>query len=128
MDEHLAEALAGFDHGDNPVQARAARTFAILAVAGELARHYGIVPWPANTALDACKTLFTRWKEQLKASGAETPEAKICALVANFISRFAESRFSDVDGSSGPQDPRIHDRAGYWEQINGRASDLPVTQ
>ena len=114
LDEHLAEALAGFDHGDNPVQARAARTFAILAVAGELARHYGIVPWPANTALDACKTLFTRWKEQLKANNAETPEAKICAMVLNFISRHAESRFSNVNGGDSDE-PKTYDRAGWWD-------------
>jgi putative DNA primase/helicase len=118
LDENLAKAMAHFAHGENPMQARVARTFATLAVAGQLARHYGIVPWEESVALNACKTLFDHWKAQLKSSGAETPEAKICALVATFISRFSESRFSNV-GGSGPKDPKINDRAGYWKDIHG---------
>ena len=120
LDEHLAAALAEFDHQDNPVQARAARIFAILAVAGDLARHYKIVPWQEGAAISACVTLFDRWKGRLKTSGAETPEANICTKVATFISRFAESRFSDIKGS-GIDDPpqlRVNDRAGYWEDAS----------
>jgi putative DNA primase/helicase len=118
LDEHLSAALAKFDHGDNPVQARAARTLAILAVAGELARHYGIVPWPENAALEACIALFDRWKDQLKATGAETPEAKICSMELSFISRHAESRFSNANGG-GPDEPKTYNRAGWWEIAPG---------
>jgi len=87
-------------------------------VAGELARHYDILPWPENAALEACQTLFNHWKEQLKASGAETPEAKICSMVATFISRYGDARFSDVT-ENNPDERWVHDRAGWWEQIVG---------
>jgi hypothetical protein len=38
--------------------------FALLAVAGELARRYGIVPWQNDyEVIKACVTLFDRWRE-----------------------------------------------------------------
>jgi putative DNA primase/helicase len=118
LDEHLATALGNFHHSDN-VQARAARIFAILAVAGALARRYGIVPWPdEHEPIKACVTLYNRWKEQLIASGAETSAARICQQVATFISRYGDSRFSDIEGGDSDE-PRVNDRAGYWKQMVG---------
>jgi putative DNA primase/helicase len=119
LDEHLAKALENFRCTDN-VQARAARVFALLAVAGELARHYGIVPWQnEHESINACVTLFDRWKKQLISSGAETPAARVCQLVAIYISRYGDSKFSDVKGGD-PDEPRVFDRAGYWEQDAGQ--------
>jgi putative DNA primase/helicase len=63
LDECLAKAIKHFKCSDN-VQGRAARMFALLAVAGELARRYGIVPWQNDyEVIKACVTLFDRWRE-----------------------------------------------------------------
>lgn len=118
LDDYLGAALKNFKYGDN-VQGRAARVFAVLAVAGALARHYGVVPWDnEHEPIDACVTLFTRWKDQLIASGAETPASRICQLVATYLSRYGDARFSNIEGGE-PNEPRVFDRAGYWEQIGG---------
>lgn len=118
LDELLARAMANFQHGD-PVQGRAARMFAVVAVAGALAQHFGIVPWPATEAINAAVTLYGRWREELIASGAETPAARICQMVATYISRFGDARFSNVEGG-GDDEPRVYDRAGYWEKIDDK--------
>ena len=77
-------------------------------------------PGPTNTSrLTLASRSYDRWKEQLIASGAETPAARICQLVATFISRYGDSRFSDIDGGDS-NEPRVFDRAGYWEQIDGK--------
>ena len=89
-------------------------------------------PWPAswpNTsgsshgqhteAINAAVTLYGRWREQLIASGAETPAARICQMVATYISRFGDARFSNVEGG-GDDEPRVYDRAGYWEKIDDK--------
>ena len=53
------------------------------------------------------------------ASGAETPAARICQMVATYISRFGDARFSDVEGG-GDDEPRVFDRAGFWEKIDDK--------
>jgi putative DNA primase/helicase len=119
LDEHLARGLENFKCGDN-VQARAARVFALLAVAGELACRYGIVPWQnEHEPINACVTLYNRWREQLISSGAETPAARICQQVAAYISRYGDARFSNIEGSD-LDEPRVYDRAGYWKQTGDK--------
>jgi putative DNA primase/helicase len=54
----------------------------------------------------------------LIASGAETSAARICQQVATFISRYGDSRFSDIEGGDSDE-PRVNDRAGYWKQMVG---------
>jgi putative DNA primase/helicase len=39
--------------------------------------------------------------------------------VANYLSRYGDARFSNIEGSD-PEEPRVYDRAGYWEQIDGK--------
>ena len=119
LDELLARAMANFQYSD-PVQGRAARMFAVVAVAGALAQHFGIVPWPGQQRRSTpAVTLYGRWREELIASGAETPAARICQMVATYISRFGDARFSDVEGG-GDDEPRVYDRAGYWEKIDDK--------
>ena len=94
----------------NPLQARAARTFAIMAVAGELAARWGIAPWEEGEALNACVVLFRRWIEQMRACGSESPDSKIREVVASYIDKYGDSRFSDVKD----RDAKPVERAGYW--------------
>ncbi len=80
----------------NEPQRRAARIFAVLALAGELATEWEILPWKKREATKACVTLFKRWQKQTLVSAASSPEKKITAAVANFIDRFGDNRFSEL--------------------------------
>lgn len=46
------------------LESRAARRFAIIAAAGELATSYGITGWPKNAAFYAVKEIFQDWLER----------------------------------------------------------------
>ena len=61
----------------NEPQRRVARIFAILALAGELATEWGLLPWKKREATQACVTLFERRQKQTLVSAASSPEKKI---------------------------------------------------
>jgi putative DNA primase/helicase len=105
----------------NPIQSRAARTFAIMAVAGELAALWGIVPWEKEEAIQSCVLLFRHWLKQIRANGSESPEARILEMVASYIDRFGDSRFSNFNGDD--REVRIIDRSGWW-----KLEHLPVEE
>jgi putative DNA primase/helicase len=48
------------DGADGQVK-RAASKFALVAMAGELAIEYGIVPWPKGDAVKAAAEMFDAW-------------------------------------------------------------------
>jgi putative DNA primase/helicase len=130
---HLVdEAMKRFSDSENDLQKRAAHTFATMAVAGELATSWGVLPWEAGDALEACATLFRRWQGQIRASASESPDAKILEVVANFIDRFGDARFSNIERMPDEQEPRVMDRAGYWRDESIReiigGHDLPGTR
>lgn len=43
---------------------RAAARLALIALAGELAAKYGIVPWPQGAAIEAAMEMFRVWQQQ----------------------------------------------------------------
>lgn len=97
---------------------RAAKVFALVAMAGELAIQYGIVPWPSSAALQAASTAYLAWHHLH--GGAQTEEQQILKAVQTFIDRHGESCFYPLYPEHKlPQ--TIYDRAGYWkENVAGR--------
>ena len=92
---------------------RAAASFALFGLAGELATEWGILPWPEGTALIAAAECHQAW---LKARGTGiTEHRQILEAVTDFIAKHADGRFSlkGVDPSHGPV---IHNRAGWWAE------------
>lgn len=115
--EDLREDLAlvtGDFETENNMQRRVARIFSIVALAGETAAVWGVVPWPADTAREAACLLFGRWQEQVAASAGAAPQKKILSVVATFIDSFGDSCFSDLDETGDSKVP-VRDRAGYWQ-------------
>jgi putative DNA primase/helicase len=106
----FGEVMKRFDP-HNDLQRRAARTFAALGLSGELAAHWGIVPWKEGEAIQACVMLFERWQKQMRASGSESPDSKIREVMASYIDKYGDSRFSNVDDSEA----KVVERAGYWK-------------
>jgi putative DNA primase/helicase len=87
---------------------RAAARFALVALAGELAIEYGVVPWKEGTALEAAIVGYRAWQSQ-RASGNNEPR-QILERVSAFIERHGDSRFSHKANVGDV----VRDRAGWW--------------
>jgi len=112
--EELQPLLERF--GVDGQERRAARTFAICGLAGELATRWSIVPWKAGAASRAAIHAFELWRRRRGTNGQSAEHASILRSVSEFIDRHSDSRFSNIDGSADI----VRDRAGYWRQENGR--------
>ncbi len=94
---------------------RVADRFALVGAAGELAQRWGIVPWKPGEAMAAARTCFDAW---LARRGGEGNAEERAALrqVREFLRRYGESAFSDMDRPANDSDkhaPVRSDRAGY---------------
>ncbi len=91
------------------IDQRAASTFSIMALAGELGIEYGLLPWPQGSALDAILIAFNRWRESQDED--RTEDERILQSIRNFIAKHGDSRFSDTT-----DDRPIINRAGWFKQ------------
>lgn len=98
---------------DNAQAGRVADRFAVIALAGEMAIAYGLLPWSAGSALADCQLLYGEWLSRVGSGNAE--DRQILAGVLDFIDKHGSSRFSDVDDHA--LDAKVFNRAGYWELI-----------
>ena len=108
MDEHV------LPDADGQVK-RAARRFALVAVAGELAAAFGIVPWPDKEASNAAARCFKDWIAARGGSGSHEVLDGIMSIL-DFISKHGNSRFQGIGGDYN-KDDKIHDRAGFKKDI-----------
>lgn len=90
-------------------EGRAAERFALVALAGELAIKFGLLPLEKGHIQVAMLELFDVWR----AGRGEGPseDRQILRAVADFIARHGDTRFSGTDDPHG----EARDRAGYWE-------------
>ena len=95
---------------------RGASTFALAALAGEIANSAGIVPWTEGDAFAAADHVFNNWLSARESSYRGSEHASILRAVSDFIDRHSDSRFSNIKGDL-PEDERIvYNRAGYWDE------------
>lgn len=101
--------------------------FALVGAAGELARDYGVLPWPEGEALRAAGACFVAWLAER--GGTDSGEdAAALAQVRAFLEAHGESRFTML--TSPPSDPqadpsppevaRTINRAGFRRRTGGR--------
>jgi putative DNA primase/helicase len=118
-----AEILLRFST-QNHQEARAARCFALAALAGELATEAGIVPWESDDATSAALKVFCFWCDARETSLFGAEHFQILSRVSEFIDAHSDSRFSDrnwtpsyhpIHGYVTNSEPTIRDRAGYWD-------------
>ncbi|WP_200373446.1 DUF927 domain-containing protein [Thiocystis violacea] len=100
-------------------EARAARQFALIATAGELATQAGITGWEKGAATKATVSAYTRWREARGRGNAEA--TKILEAVRDFIERHGDTRFTRLYGADRPL---RGDRAGYTETLGERLTYL----
>ncbi|MEA1605162.1 DUF927 domain-containing protein [Pseudomonas spirodelae] len=96
---------------DNAQAGRVADRFAVIALAGEMAIAYGLLPWPQSSALADCQLLYGEWLSRVGSGNAE--DRQILAGILDFIDKHGSSRFSDVDDHA--TDSKVINRAGFWE-------------
>jgi uncharacterized protein (DUF927 family) len=70
-----------------------ARRFALFAAAGELARVFGVLPWPESEAMNAAAAGLKAWIKARGGAGAGE-DTQAIATVRRFIEQFEESRFT----------------------------------
>jgi putative DNA primase/helicase len=109
--QYRATEQLGAQSGDGQDQRVAAR-FALIALAGEIATEYGVLPWPPGTAALAAATIL-RDSHGERVGGNNEPQQIIDQVVA-FIDR-EESRF---ERDYSPLDLATEARAG-WTDKNG---------
>ena len=90
---------------------RAAKRFALTALAGELATEYGVTGWQAGQALQGVYDCFKVWHQHN--GGGDFEERQVLRSVKDFMDRFADSRFTDA---TSKYDLKANDRAGYWKK------------
>ncbi len=105
QDSILAELVPA--DADGQVK-RAARRFALVAAAGELATHAGITPWKKGEACRAAAACFNAWLEARGGSGASEIRDGI-EQVRLFLERHCASRFQAWDAVSTV----VPNRAGF---------------
>ncbi len=89
---------------------RVGRRFALVAVAGELATHYGLTGWREGEASEAARRCFAAWLESF-GGGGNRDERAMLAQVKAFFEAHGSSRFEPM-ASTG--EPRIVNRAGFF--------------
>jgi putative DNA primase/helicase len=90
---------------------RAASSFALFGLAGELATEYGIVPWPKGAALVSAAEGYQSWLET-RGKGI-TEHRQILQAIADYIARHGDSRFSE---KGKIEEKPVINRAGWWTE------------
>ena len=93
---------------DGQVRSIASR-FALIGAAGELARDYGIVPWPAGEATRAAGVCFEAWLAERGDAGCGEDAAAL-AQVRQFIEAHGEVTVQAAGSAGAPRSPRTASR------------------
>ncbi|SMG63663.1 inner membrane protein, partial [methanotrophic bacterial endosymbiont of Bathymodiolus sp.] len=102
----------------SPQEARGAKRFALAALAGEMATHYGVTGWKAGDASRGVKECFNQWRDDFGKGDIE--EAQCLKAIKDFIDTHGDARFSLLDGEDKYI---IHNRAGYYIS---KKKDTPI--
>lgn len=89
---------------------RVAKRFALVAVAGELATHYGLTGWPGGEASSAARKCFAVWLDRFGGAG-NREQRNLLSQVRAFFETHGASRFEDMTAT---HEQRIINRAGYY--------------
>ncbi|MFO1257260.1 MAG: DUF927 domain-containing protein [Gammaproteobacteria bacterium] len=92
------------------IEKRAATTFSIIGLAGEIAIEYQLLPWEQGSAFEAALIAFKRYQSYMGSS--QTEDSQILQAVSDFIAKHGDSRFSSI--SEHPE-RSIQNRAGWYK-------------
>lgn len=98
---------------------RAARRFAFVATAGEIAIRLGIFPWKSGEANEAAAACFKAWLGEFKTDAQKIEE--ICSAVDDYVLQHVE-QFHRVPLSGLVIDPSDRQHVGYLIQADNDLS------
>lgn len=105
--ENLEKGLTEFQKTVNsdtdPMVGRVARRFALVAMAGELAIQYGVLPWKRKTAWEAAQVCFQVWRKGFRSKEDQAADLIRCVLEFHQSNR---ERFDEVTVLSTGDDIR----------------------
>jgi uncharacterized protein (DUF927 family) len=104
----VAWARSHLPRGADSQVGRVVDRFALVALAGELAAEWGVVPWRPGNAEWAAEVCLQAWLVQRGGIGAGEHERGLAAVLG-FIDRHGSSRFADWDN----QGERVANCAGF---------------
>ncbi len=112
--EFIKSGIDQFVHEVVPINAegqvvRVAQRFGLVAVAGELATHYGLTGWTPNESITAAKKCFEAWLTSFGGAGNREDRALLSQVKA-FLEAHGSARFEDWDSTSGRA---VNNRAGF---------------
>ncbi len=93
------------------LEQRASSLFSIMALAGELATQFQLLPWASDDAVEACLIAFTRAKDYL--GPGQTEDNQILRSVSEYLARHGDSRFSVFPEQ---ETKIINNRAGWYKE------------
>lgn len=109
--EHCPDSASG-------QASRVAKRFALVAAAGEMAQHFGIVPWNPGQAREACARLFGEWLRARGHTGNQEVEDGIDQL-RRTIERDGSAQFQPWDEPT----KQVRDRLGFVRLADSLSSD-----
>ena len=115
--EFVDKALENIPKKSHGQVARVAEQFGVVAVAGNLAAEFGIVPWPDHqTAFDALE-LFKQWLASRRGGAAPIEIEQKIAQVRGYIEAYGDSRFQNLN----PQETNFAGIEIPWPKPSKRA-------
>ena len=92
---------------------RAAKRFALIATAGELATEFGITGWRPGTATSAAAEALKTWEEMRGGDGKDGAEDRAAIRqVTGLIVQYGDSRFDELDKGGFRPEPPEREGAG----------------
>lgn len=101
---------------------RVARRYALVAVTGELATHYGLTGWPTGEATRGARDCFSAWLEAFGGNGNREGRV-IVEQTRAFFEKHGASRFEDLRATD---EQRIHNRAGFFRNEENGSREFLV--
>jgi len=126
LSARLAKVIEEFGTNLSAQDARVARSFAVIALAGELAIEWAILPWEPGSVTNAAVDIYNYWRSTQPQSAKSKETAQLIAAVKAFIET-RDADFSNADwmpeydedsGRIINPEPVIRERAGYRKEIN----------
>ncbi|UZE96948.1 DUF927 domain-containing protein [Alkalimarinus alittae] len=123
LGEGLEAVKPYFEAETSNQEGRGADRFAVVALAGELAIKYGLLPWEEGDAIEAALSLFDAWRELRGTGNAEDTQIK--EMILDYLDKYGDSRFTNLNPKANSfdtsPDNRLSgaERAGYWEETGG---------
>lgn len=115
LPDFVADGLRQFcqenvpEHASGQIE-RVARRFALVAVGGELASHWGLTGWAEGEAASAVAVCFSAWLAGFGGSG-NREERQLLEQVRAFFESHGASRFESIHADDSQ---RVVNRAGYY--------------